>query len=87
MRGSSLLRLTLGLGGLAALSLAFPAAAAAGDSLGRLLALTAAIGACYSLAFGTCYQLAPHFGPGCTVALTAGVQERPGGCMAAPCAH
>ncbi|GBF92316.1 hypothetical protein Rsub_05518 [Raphidocelis subcapitata] len=73
VRRSAQLRLTLGLGGLAALSLAFPRAAAApGAGVGGLLALTAAIGSAYALAFGTSYQLAPLFGAGCTVGLTAG---------------
>ena len=71
MRRSLLLRLSLGLGGLAALSLAFPSAAAA-RGLGRLLGVTAAMGGCYGLAFGAAYELAPRFGPACTVALTAG---------------
>jgi hypothetical protein len=73
-RRSALLRLSLGLGSLAALSLAFPSAAAA-PGLGPLLGVTAAIGAAYSLAFGCSYQMAPAFGPECTVALTAGGGE------------
>jgi hypothetical protein len=76
VRHSALLRLCLGLGGLAALSLAFPAAAAA-PGMGRLLGCTAAIGAAYSLAFGCTYQMAPAFGPECTMALTAGGTQRP----------
>jgi hypothetical protein len=37
-----------------------------------LLAATAAVGVCYSIAFGTSYQLVTHFPPACTVSLTTG---------------
>ena len=88
MRRSALLRLAAGLGALALLSAAFPAAARAASSaaasggagggaatagsLRPLLLVTAATGVGYALAFGTSYQLAPRFSAGCTVALTAG---------------
>jgi len=71
VRRSALLRLTLGLGSLSALSLLFPRAAAAHGMRG-LMICTACIGAAYSIAFGTSYELAPTFGPSCQIALTAG---------------
>ncbi|KAF6261556.1 hypothetical protein COO60DRAFT_1636708 [Scenedesmus sp. NREL 46B-D3] len=62
-------RLVFGLGGLALLSLALPYCC---GSIQALLAATAAVGVCYSIAFGTSYQLVTHFPPACTVSLTTG---------------
>ncbi|KAI8467814.1 MAG: hypothetical protein J3K34DRAFT_523439 [Monoraphidium minutum] len=70
-RRSAALRFAAGFIALAALSLAFPPALAAGRAA-PLLGLTAGVGAAYAVAFGASYQLAPAFGPGCTVALTTG---------------
>lgn len=63
-------RFIVGLGGLALLCLGFPAFC---GSLPHLLAVTAAVGVAYSIAFGTSHQLAPRFSPRCTVALTTGM--------------
>uniref|UniRef100_A0A383VI82 Uncharacterized protein n=1 Tax=Tetradesmus obliquus TaxID=3088 RepID=A0A383VI82_TETOB len=62
-------RFVFGLGGLVLLCLALPYCC---GSITALLAATAAVGVCYSIAFGTSYQLVTHFPPGCTVALTTG---------------
>lgn len=51
------------------LCLAFPACS---SSLSALLAITAAVGVAYSIAFGTSHQLVPRFSPRCTVALNTG---------------
>jgi hypothetical protein len=64
-----LCRFTVGLGGLIALCLAFPACS---STLGSLLALTAAVGVTYSIAFGTSHQLVPRFTQRSTVALNTG---------------
>ena len=65
-------RFVVGLGSLTALCLAFPACS---SSLPALLAVTAAVGVAYSVAFGTSHQLVPRFTQRSTVALNTGVQE------------
>lgn len=66
----------MGLGGLVALCLAFPACS---STLSSLLALTAAVGVTYSIAFGTSHQLVPRFTQRSTVALNTGA------CLDAEC--
>ncbi|WIA22536.1 hypothetical protein OEZ86_009526 [Tetradesmus obliquus] len=66
---AAMARFVFGLGGLVLLCLALPYCC---GSITALLAATAAVGVCYSIAFGTSYQLVTHFPPGCTVALTTG---------------
>eukprot|EP00879_Flechtneria_rotunda_P030186 GHRR01032786.1.p1 GENE.GHRR01032786.1~~GHRR01032786.1.p1 ORF type:complete len:400 (+),score=128.31 GHRR01032786.1:44-1243(+) len=66
---AALLRFTVGLGGLAVLCLVLPLCC---SSLHLLLTATAAVGVCYSIAFGTSHQLSPRFPASCTVALTTG---------------
>jgi hypothetical protein len=67
--GATVRRFVFGLGGLALLCLALPYCC---SSTQALLAATAAVGVCYSIAFGTSYQLVTHFPPACTVSLTTG---------------
>lgn len=66
-------RFVVGLGSLTALCLAFPACS---SSLAALLAITAAVGVAYSIAFGTSHQLVPRFTQRSTVALNTGVWVR-----------
>ena len=66
---ASMLRLTVGVGGLSILLSFFLQIA---TSRARLLMTTALIGVCYGIAFGTSYQLASKFSPSATVALTTG---------------
>lgn len=65
----SVIRFVFGLGGLVVITSTFTSYC---TTLTHLLAATAAVGVCYSVAFGTSYQLVARFSPACTVALTTG---------------
>ncbi|GLC52618.1 hypothetical protein PLESTB_000649700 [Pleodorina starrii] len=68
--GGALLRFSLGLGGLVALTRYFPALTAGSEQ--ALLVTTVLVGMSYGIAFGTSYQIASKYAAGATVALTTG---------------